>query len=125
MVHWLRRDLRLDDNPALAAAVRSGAAVASAFVLDPRLLDGECAAPLRVGFLLEGLADLDARLRRRGGGLLVRSGEGEREIAALAASSARRRCTRAPTTSRSRVAATCVRGSCSPPRGLGSCSTTT
>jgi deoxyribodipyrimidine photo-lyase len=85
VVHWLRRDLRLDDNPALAAAVSSGAAVASAFVLDPRLLDGECAAPARVGFLLEGLADLDARLRRRGGGLVVRSGESEREIAALAA----------------------------------------
>jgi deoxyribodipyrimidine photo-lyase len=53
-------------------------------VLDPGLLEGEDGARARVGFLLDGLRDLDARLRERGGGLLVRRGDGAIEIAALA-----------------------------------------
>ena len=81
---WFRRDLRLDDQPALAAALARGLPVACAFVLDPGILEGEDAARARVEFLLEGLRDLDARLRERGGGLLLRRGDGAREIAALA-----------------------------------------
>jgi deoxyribodipyrimidine photo-lyase len=81
---WFRRDLRLDDQPALAAAVASGHAVACAFVLDPGILTGEDGAPARVRFLLEGLRDLDHRLREQGGGLLVRRGDGADEIARLA-----------------------------------------
>ena len=37
IVVWLRRDLRLADNPALAAAAARGPVV-PVFVLDPRLL---------------------------------------------------------------------------------------
>jgi deoxyribodipyrimidine photolyase len=37
IVVWLRRDLRLADNPALADAAARGAVV-PVFVLDPRLL---------------------------------------------------------------------------------------
>jgi deoxyribodipyrimidine photo-lyase len=80
---WFRRDLRLDDHPALRAAVASGRPVACAFVLDERIVRGPGSAPIRVGFLLEGLRDLDARLRDRGGGLLLRSGQSERELVAL------------------------------------------
>ena len=81
---WFRRDLRLDDQPALRAAVATGRPVACAFVLDARIFRGPGSAPIRVGFLLEGLRDLDARLRERGGGLLLRIGPSERELLGLA-----------------------------------------
>jgi deoxyribodipyrimidine photo-lyase len=81
---WFRRDLRLDDQPALAAAVASGHPVACAFVLDPGVFAGEDGASARVQFLLEGLRDLDHRLREHGGGLIVRRGDGADEIARLA-----------------------------------------
>jgi deoxyribodipyrimidine photo-lyase len=45
---------------------------------------GEDRAPARIAFLLEGLSDLDDRLRERGGGLILRFGDGAGEIAALA-----------------------------------------
>ncbi len=81
---WFRRDLRIDDNPALAAAAEHGP-VACCFVLDPRIFRGPGAAAVRVRFMLEGLADLDRSLRRLGGGLHLRQGPSERELARLAA----------------------------------------
>jgi deoxyribodipyrimidine photo-lyase len=70
------RDLRLHDNPALAAAVEAAETVLPLFVLD----DGIGAtrygsASNRRAFLREALADLDASLRRIGGALDVRRGE--------------------------------------------------
>jgi deoxyribodipyrimidine photo-lyase len=40
-IWWIRRDLRLADNLALAAAQAAGRQVVPAFVLDPRLLQGK------------------------------------------------------------------------------------
>ena len=80
---WFRRDLRIDDNPALAAAAERGP-VACCFVLDPRIFLGPGAAAVRVRFMLEGLADLEQRLRKLGGGLHLRQGQSERELARLA-----------------------------------------
>jgi deoxyribodipyrimidine photo-lyase len=80
---WFRRDLRIDDNPALAAAAERGP-VACCFVLDPRIYRGPGAAGVRVRFMLQGLEDLDARLRSFGGGLHLRRGTSEREVARLA-----------------------------------------
>ncbi|KAM3227918.1 hypothetical protein ACQJBY_059582 [Aegilops geniculata] len=77
---WFRKGLRVHDNPALDAARRSAARVYPVFVLDPRYLHPDPAAPspgsaragvARVRFLLESLGDLDARLRRLGSRLLV------------------------------------------------------
>jgi deoxyribodipyrimidine photo-lyase len=81
---WFRRDLRIDDNPALAAAAERGP-VACCFVLDPRIFRGPGAAGVRVRFMLQGLEDLDARLRSFGGGLHLRRGTSEREVVKLAA----------------------------------------
>ena len=53
-------------------------------MLDRSVFAGEDAASARVGFLLEGLRDLDERLRERGGALILREGDGAREIARLA-----------------------------------------
>jgi deoxyribodipyrimidine photo-lyase len=58
---WFRRDLRLGDNSALAAAVERGQVV-PVFVLDPHLLGGR--APRREAWLSANLAALAADLRR-------------------------------------------------------------
>ncbi len=85
---WLRRDLRLHDHPALAAALGSGARVVPVFVLDPRLLHGPRASANRTWFLLESLRELAEGLAARGAPLIVRSGKPEDVIPALAAEAA-------------------------------------
>lgn len=81
---WFRRDLRVHDHPALRAALAAHERVVPVFCLDDRLLHGRHASGARTQFLLECLADLDASLRERGGGLVVRHGPPERELPALA-----------------------------------------
>lgn len=54
------------------------------FVLDEALLGSRFAAPNRVAFMLEALADLDAGLRAAGARLFVRRGDVVRETLALA-----------------------------------------
>jgi deoxyribodipyrimidine photo-lyase len=73
-VLWFRRDLRLDDHPALVDACRRGP-VLPLFILDPHLLLHPETGPARVAFLLASLKALDGDLRRRGSRLLVRRGE--------------------------------------------------
>jgi deoxyribodipyrimidine photo-lyase len=65
------RDLRLHDNPALAAAVSAAERIVPLFVLDPAIE----APPNRRRFLMEALSDLQLSLRSRGGDLLVRQGD--------------------------------------------------
>ena len=66
------RDLRVRDNPALAAACAHAERVVPLFVLDPALQSG---SPNRVRFLHQALADLRGTLRARGGDLVVRTGD--------------------------------------------------
>ena len=66
------RDLRLSDHPALHEACATSDEVVPLFVLDPPLL---ATSPNRARFLLEGLHDLNRRLERRSGRLVVRSGD--------------------------------------------------
>jgi deoxyribodipyrimidine photo-lyase len=80
---WLRRDLRLTDQPALAAA--SGAdRVIPVFCLDRRLLSGRHRSGARTQFLLECLRDVDRSLRSRGSRLVIADGDPVRELARLA-----------------------------------------
>jgi deoxyribodipyrimidine photo-lyase len=81
---WLRRDLRLHDHPPLVAALRAHARVIPLFVIDPGIVRGRFASGPRTAFLLDCLRVLDAQLRERGSGLVVRSGRPERELPALA-----------------------------------------
>ncbi|MFN3597497.1 MAG: DASH family cryptochrome [Rubricoccaceae bacterium] len=86
---WLRNDLRVDDHPALLAALRGAGALVPVYVLDDRLF-----APTRWGFpktgafrarfLLESLRDLRASLRARGSDLVVRRGAPADVLPALA-----------------------------------------
>jgi deoxyribodipyrimidine photo-lyase len=74
-IWWIRRDLRMDDNQALDAALSSTQRVVPVFVLDPEVLARYQAAENRVAFLFRGLRKLDESLRARGSRLVVRSGE--------------------------------------------------
>lgn len=56
---WFRRDLRIDDHAALAAASRSGGVIYGCFVFDRALLDAlEDRDDRRVGFIRDSLAEL-------------------------------------------------------------------
>lgn len=66
---WFRRDLRLEDNPALIAASKVGD-VTPLFVLDPMFLQ-RSGAP-RLAFLFRTLRELNREL---GGALVVRVGD--------------------------------------------------
>ncbi|HEU5023450.1 MAG TPA: deoxyribodipyrimidine photo-lyase [Spirillospora sp.] len=77
------RDLRVRDNPALAAACRAERVI-PVFVFDDAVLDGAFAVPNRVRFLVESLADLRESLREMGGDLVVRRGDPATEVARLA-----------------------------------------
>ena len=81
---WFSRDLRVHDQPALRAALDTHDRVVPVFCLDERLLHGRHASGPRTQFLLECLQDLDGALRKRGGGLVMRHGPPERELARLA-----------------------------------------
>lgn len=80
---WFRRDLRLDDNPAWAAATSHHRFVVPLFVIDPRLLSA--VGPFRRRQLLATLQALDYTLAESGGRLLVRIGDPVRLVPETAA----------------------------------------
>ncbi|MEV7441668.1 deoxyribodipyrimidine photo-lyase [Streptomyces sp. NPDC091204] len=77
-------DLRLHDHPALRAALAAAHDVVPLFVRDPAVDRSGFAAPNRLAFLADCLADLDAGLRDRGGRLVVRTGDTVAELHAVA-----------------------------------------
>ena len=82
---WFRRDLRDHDHAALSAALAGAPEVYCAFVFDSEILDALPARrDRRVHFIRESLVELDAALRAKGGGLIVRHGWATEEIPALA-----------------------------------------
>lgn len=88
VMHWFRCDLRLHDNPALAAAARDGAGVVlPVFVLDDALLTSSRMSAARVVFLLQSLRVLDTALRECGSRLVVRHGQPLNVLAELVTSS--------------------------------------
>lgn len=74
VIWWIRRDLRIQDNSALASAAFSGE-VLPVFILDRNLLDK--AAPVRRAFLFAGLEALKRDIENMGGNLVVRDGNPE------------------------------------------------
>ena len=75
------RDLRVHDNPALAAACANADRVVPLYVLDPKLGG---LSPNRTRFLHQSLADLRSTLRDRGADLVIRSGDPVAETIKLA-----------------------------------------
>jgi deoxyribodipyrimidine photo-lyase len=76
---WFRRDLRLNDLPALLAAAAPDGEVLACYVLDPRLKASS--GPRRLQYLYDALRDLREHL---GGRLLVTRGRPETRIPVLA-----------------------------------------
>jgi deoxyribodipyrimidine photo-lyase len=85
---WLRRDLRLHDNPALALALKQCAQVHCVFVFDTEILESLPRQDRRVEFIQASLVELDQALRAAAGqpaaGLIVLHGLASKEIPALA-----------------------------------------
>lgn len=82
---WLRRDLRLDDNTALAHATNESDEVVVLFVFDTTILDGLADRDdRRVTFIYDSLVEIDTELRRRGSRLVVRHGDPIKEVPELA-----------------------------------------
>ena len=76
---WFRRDLRLNDNPALAAAVASGRPILPVYILD----DGAETRPIGAAskwWLDKSLRALAADLERLGSRLILRVGDVERTL---------------------------------------------
>lgn len=84
VIVWFRRDLRVDDHPALVEATTAGHVV-PLFVVDPALWDAPRTAPARRWFLAGSNTALDAALRERGSRLVVRHGRPEDVVPAVAA----------------------------------------
>ena len=73
---WFRRDLRLEDNPAWAAATAERQYVVPVYIIDPRLMAS--VGPFRRRQLIASLQALDYELAEGlGGRLLVRTGRPE------------------------------------------------
>lgn len=83
VIHWFRRDLRLADNSALAAALRSGRLVIPLFIFDPAIVHSPRSGAPRVAFMLKALRALDGRLNAQGSALLVRFGPPEQVLSAV------------------------------------------
>jgi deoxyribodipyrimidine photo-lyase len=79
VVMWFRRDLRLADHPALAAAAATGLPVLPLFVVDPAFVSA--AAPRRE-YMQRALRSLD---RSMGGALVYRNGDPALVVPRLAA----------------------------------------
>ena len=73
-VVWFKRDLRVHDHHALAAACRDGNPVLCLWVYEPEWLAARETDSSHLGFANECLAELDAALRTRGNRLVSRHG---------------------------------------------------
>ena len=73
-IWWIRRDLRVADNQALAGALEESDQVIPLFILDPLLLGSEYVGQKRLSFLMAGLFSLHEELQARGSRLILRRG---------------------------------------------------
>lgn len=75
VLHWFRRDLRLEDNTALQHAIKSGTRVQCVFIFDRNILDRlEDSEDRRVAFIHRRLQALQSKLNILGATLDVRYG---------------------------------------------------
>ncbi len=85
---WFRRDLRVEDNMALRAALKQCEKVYAVFVFDTDILDSLPRQDRRVEFIQRSLVELDIALRALSGkpaaGLIVQCGKAADLIPALA-----------------------------------------
>lgn len=80
---WLRDDLRLDDNPALSAAVDHGGAACIVYILDEASPGIRSLGAAAKWWLHHSLESLSAAIERLGGRLILRRGPAAAVIAEL------------------------------------------
>lgn len=74
-IFWFRRDLRLEDNRALAKAVRSGFPVLPLFIFDEQIIDELPVDDARISFIYEQLEKIQGQLAARNSSLHLLRGE--------------------------------------------------
>ena len=84
VVVWFRQDLRLEDNPALDAAVRYGGPIIPVFIWTPEEEGSWAPGAASRWWLHQSLAHLDADLQRCGARLILRQGNSLSILLALA-----------------------------------------
>ena len=76
ILHWFRKDLRLDDNPALSEAAHDAQHdVVPFYASDPEWFARDDIAPTRVRFVLAALTELSAAIAARGSRLALAHGD--------------------------------------------------
>ncbi|MCB2014708.1 MAG: deoxyribodipyrimidine photo-lyase [Sphingobium sp.] len=83
VILWFRRDLRLSDQAALAAATREGPVV-PVYILDDETPKHRIMGAASRWWLHHSLASLDAELREKGSRLILRKGKSAKVLAKLA-----------------------------------------
>jgi len=83
VIVWLRRDLRLSDQPAIAAAALKGPVI-PVYVLDDETPRHRAMGGASRWWLHHSLAGLDAQLREKGSRLVLRRGRSDEVLAKLA-----------------------------------------
>ncbi len=81
---WFRQDLRLSDNPALAAALKRKSPVIPVYVWAPEEEGAWPPGAASKWWLDRSLADLGAALEQRGSRLIIRQGPSEEALTSLA-----------------------------------------
>lgn len=71
---WFRRDLRLEDNTGLNAALNTGADVQPIFIFDTAIIDRLPKDDARISFIHQQLEEIQKTLNKHGASLLVRHG---------------------------------------------------
>ncbi len=74
-VFWFRRDLRLEDNAGLSAALNSGHQVLPIFIFDTDILENLPKDDARVSFIYNSLLNIHNELAEEGGALLIKHGK--------------------------------------------------
>ena len=75
-VFWFRRDLRLEDNHGLYEALKAARPVLPLFIFDTNILDKLASkTDPRVTFIYRTLAEIDQKLRKTAGSLLILRGD--------------------------------------------------
>lgn len=75
IIVWFRRDLRIDDHPALAHAAATGEPIVPLFIFDEPLIRALPCDGAAFEFQAEALRELDGALTKLGGRLICRRGD--------------------------------------------------
>lgn len=79
-LHWFRTDLRVQDNPGLATAQKSGLPVVGLFIATPGQWHAHDDAPVKLDFWRRNLIELEAALQQLGIPLLCEQVDSYRDI---------------------------------------------